>query len=130
MSNELVLYGRNLPSVNFLLFQQTTLVETIVGVQNQTISELWTGEIPGTTPPGDYLIVAESDSKVVGEETIYWNGETVIPLTKQLLEIYKIHGLDNTTPLQVSSIQRTAGDDIIQTLVIEQGTTTVTRTSA
>jgi hypothetical protein len=127
MSNKLLLYGKNITSVNFLLFQHDVLVETINGVQDLVVSDLWAAVVPGTVAAGNYQVVAESGSKVLGQEAICWDGTSVTTNQKQLTEIHRIHGLDAQNPLQVSSQGRTSGADIVQTVVINSGTTTVTR---
>ena len=128
--NKLSLYGAQLGSVSFLIFDENNvLLETLVGTQNA--DDVWEAEIPNTIPEGLYTIIGVSNNYVLGKEVIYWNGINIVNEHKQLLEIYELYGLNPLHPLSVSTTQRMAGTEpnetIKQSIVSNNGVTTVTR---
>jgi hypothetical protein len=70
---------------------------------------------------GDHVTAGSTGAAVTDIASQSVSSETKID------EIHKLHGLDAAAPLAVSPTQRTAGATIIQDIVDNNGTVTITR---
>ena len=111
------------------------------GTRLKDLTEISSTEFPGVYETaldlvdfnGLYYIYVDYDGNLAtpGDNQSYvveynvCNGTTSV---NQLKEIHNLSGLDSTQPLVVNPTSRTAGTDITQTIVDDNGEVTVTRT--
>lgn len=79
--NKLYLYAPvgTVDSVDFLLFDKNAvLVETLEGILDN-INNVWYTTISVSIPEDEYIVIAKYGERVLGSETIYWDGVNIIP---------------------------------------------------
>lgn len=118
ITGNLFVEGGGIPVVN-TLGSYNVSVQYTVPVQAQGIS---TGG-GGSAPSAD-AVAAAVWSYVSRSLT---SGALTVDQATQLMEVWRVHGLDASKPLMVSATQRTAGVAITQTISESGGVTTVER---